>query len=121
MTPSATQPRYEIVDFAALEPKACPCGTARRALVAADDVPITVHVTEISLEARTHYHRKLTESYYILECDSGASMELDGVSIAVRPGELVLIRPGVRHRAVGRMKVLVIVSPKFDEQDEWFD
>jgi hypothetical protein len=30
----------------------------------------------------------------------------------------ILIRPGVRHRAVGRMTVLIVVLPKFDPDDE---
>ena len=47
--------------------------------------------------------------------------ELDGDLIPVHPGMSVLIRPGCRHRAVGRMTVLVISMPKFDPADEWFD
>jgi hypothetical protein len=27
----------------------------------------------------------------------------------------------VRHRAIGRMKVLIVALPKFDAADEWFD
>ena len=48
-------------------------------------------------------------------------MELDGESVAVRPGVAVLIPPGVRHRAVGRMTILNVVAPPFDPDDEWFD
>jgi hypothetical protein len=33
----------------------------------------------------------------------------------------VLIPPGVRHRAVGRMTILNVVVPPFDPGDEWFD
>jgi hypothetical protein len=36
----------------------------------------------------------------------------------------VLIRPGTRHRAlmgVNPMKILNIVIPRFDPDDEWFD
>jgi len=33
----------------------------------------------------------------------------------------IVIKPGVRHRAIGRMTVLNIVIPKFDPTDEWFD
>jgi hypothetical protein len=33
----------------------------------------------------------------------------------------VLIPPGVRHRAVGRMTILNMVVPPFDPADEWFD
>lgn len=48
-------------------------------------------------------------------------MELDGQPIPVRSQMCVLIRPGVRHRAVGRMSVLIFVLPKFDQNDEYFD
>jgi mannose-6-phosphate isomerase-like protein (cupin superfamily) len=114
-------PKYEVVDFAELPGVACPCGTARRAFGAADDFPATVHVTEISADAKKHYHRRLTEVYYILECGSDARMELDDETIALRPGLCILIRPLTRHRALGRMKVLIVASPKFDSADEWFD
>jgi mannose-6-phosphate isomerase-like protein (cupin superfamily) len=94
---------------------------ARRALTDAEDVPLTIHQTDISADARTHYHRRLTEVYYILECDENARIELDDEVVPLAPGRLVLIRPGVRHRALGCMKVIVTVYPKFDPADEWFD
>ena len=94
---------------------------ARRGFTEVEDFPGTLHVTEISADARRHYHRRLTETYYVLECEADAALELDGQRIAVRPGSCVLIRPGTRHRAVGSMKVLILVLPKFDPQDEWFD
>lgn len=112
---------YEIVDFAQLPGVACPCGTARRAFAEVADYPCTVHVTEISTDARLHYHKTLTETYYFLECDDGARIQLDDQLIPVHPGMCVMIRPGIRHRAVGRMKVLILVLPKFDPSDEWFD
>jgi len=118
---SARRPTYEIVDFDDVPGVPCPCGTARRAFVDIDDFPATIHRTEISCDAKSHYHRRLTETYYFLECEPGAEMELDGSRISVRPGMAVVIRPGVRHRAVGRMKVLILVLPKFDPEDEWFD
>ena len=121
MTQPVAQSRYEVVDLAELPPVDCPCGTARRALTHATDVPLTIHQTEISADARTHYHRGLTEVYYVLECAANAQIELDGELVPLAPGRLVLIRPGVRHRAIGPMKVLVVVHPKFDPADEWFD
>jgi mannose-6-phosphate isomerase-like protein (cupin superfamily) len=112
---------FEIVDFDQLPGTPCPCGTSRRAFGYAADYPLTIHRTEISSDARCHYHRTLTECYYILECAADAAIELDGVRMPLRAGLCVLIRPGVRHRAVGRMTVLNIVSPKFTADDEWFD
>jgi mannose-6-phosphate isomerase-like protein (cupin superfamily) len=113
--------RYEFVDFANLPATPCPCGSARRAFADVADFPGTVHVTDISCDARRHYHKRLTETYYFLDCQPGAQMELDGELLDVRPGQCILIRPGVRHRAVGQMKVLILVLPKFDPEDEWFD
>lgn len=121
MIPVSSRRGYEIVDFTQLPGVACPCGTARRAFTQVEDFPGTIHVTEIQETARRHYHRRLTETYYFLECEPDARMELNGELLEVRPGMCVLIRPGTRHRAVGRMKVLIVVFPKFDPEDEWFD
>ena len=109
---------YEIVDFDALPAMACPCGYARRAFLETPDFPGTIHRTEITTDARTHFHRRLTETYYILQCEADAKMELDGQIIPVRPGLCILIRPGVPHRAIGHMTVLIVVFPKFDPSDE---
>jgi mannose-6-phosphate isomerase-like protein (cupin superfamily) len=117
-TPTA---RYQVVDFSQVPGVACPCGTAHRAFADVPDFPGTIHVTDVSADARLHYHRRLTETYYVLECAQGASIELDGDVVPVRPGVCILIPPGVRHRAVGPMRVLIVVLPKFDPADEWFD
>jgi mannose-6-phosphate isomerase-like protein (cupin superfamily) len=110
--------RYRIVDFDRIEGARCPCGTARRAFVDEPDFPGTIHRTEITADAKLHYHRRLTETYYILECGPDAKMQLDDEVIDVWPGTCILIPPGVRHRAVGRMTVLIVVLPKFDPHDE---
>jgi mannose-6-phosphate isomerase-like protein (cupin superfamily) len=113
--------RYRIVDFSELAGVPCPCGTARRAFTDVEDFPATVHVTEIRADAELHYHKRLTETYYFLECGPDASMQLDDELVPVKPGMAILIPPGVRHRAVGRMKVLIVVIPKFAPGDEWLD
>jgi len=86
-----------------------------------DDFPGTIHRTEISEAAQLHYHKRLTETYYFLECGPDAQMQLDDQIIPVKPGMCIMIRPGVRHRAIGRMRVLIVVLPKFDPEDEWLD
>jgi mannose-6-phosphate isomerase-like protein (cupin superfamily) len=121
MPPDPASHGYEIVDFQEIAGVPCPCGSARRAFSDVDDFPATVHVTEISIDARLHYHKRLTEAYYFLECGPGAKMQLNDKTVDVRPGMSILIRPGVRHRALGKMKVLILVFPKFDPEDEWFD
>lgn len=111
--------RARIVDFAGIPGVACPFGTARRAFADVENYPGTIHVTEISADAALHYHQRLTETYYFLECEPEAKMQLDDEIIDVKPGLCILIPPGVRHRAIGRMKVLIVVFPKFDPEDEW--
>ena len=112
---------YELADFSHIQGVPCPCGTARRAFADVEDFPGTVHVTEICMSAKLHYHKQLTETYYFLECDADAQMQLDDEIIDVKPGMSIMIRPGTRHRALGQMKVLILVLPKFDPADEWFD
>ncbi|MBT4693664.1 MAG: cupin domain-containing protein [Planctomycetaceae bacterium] len=112
---------YELADFSQIQGVPCPCGTARRAFADVEDFPGTVHVTEICISAKLHYHKQLTETYYFLECDADARMQLDDEIIDVKPGMSIMIRPGTRHRALGKMKVLILVLPKFDVADEWFD
>ncbi len=110
---------FELVDFAKVAWVACPCGVARRGFADVADFPGTVHVTEIALDAAAHFHKTLTETYYFLECEPGAQMQLGSDILDVHPGLCVMIRPGTLHRAIGRMKVLIMVLPKFDPQDEW--
>ncbi len=119
MTLTTPQPR--IVDFSTVPGVPCPCGTARRAFAEVADFPGTIHLTEISVNARKHYHKTLTETYYILECAADAELELDDTRIPLKPGLCIQIPPGVRHCARGEMKILNIVFPKFDPADEHFD
>jgi len=118
---SETRPSPRIVNLSELPGVACPCGTARRAFAEVPESPGTIHLTEITADAKTHYHQSLTETYYVLECDEDALIELDGVTTPLKPGMCVMIPPGTRHRAIGKMKILNIVFPKFDPADEHFD
>ncbi|MCH8044346.1 MAG: hypothetical protein IID44_11570 [Planctomycetes bacterium] len=47
MPRTATTRRFEIVDFETIEGVSCPC-------------PGMIHRTEISADARLHYHKRLT-------------------------------------------------------------
>lgn len=121
MTPAIASKPYRVVDFAEIPGVPCPCGTARRAFSDVPEFPATIHVTEIAVDAKLHHHQTLTETYFILDCEPGARMQLDDDTIPLRPGVCVMIPPRVKHRAIGRMKVLIVVLPKFDPADEWED
>lgn len=110
---------FAIARFCDIEPVGCPCGSTRRAFVGEADGTATVHLVEISADSRVHYHKRLTEIYLIIE--GSGCIELDGEAVAVEPMTVVMIRPGCRHRAVGRMKVINTSVPAFDPEDEWFE
>ena len=96
---------------------ACPCGTAYRVLAKADGQPLSVHYVDISINARPHYHKKLTETYVILEGEG--VLELGDERVPVSPGTVVTIPPGTVHRAVGELRILNVVVPAFDPDDEY--
>jgi mannose-6-phosphate isomerase-like protein (cupin superfamily) len=113
------QPRYMVAQLDATPGVPCPCGIARRAFAVPGNALATVHLTEIGADARLHYHKAMTEIYVVIEGDG--HMELDGDTIPLKPLTSVFIRPGCRHRAIGRLKVLIVPIPAFNPEDEWFD
>jgi len=110
---------YMIADFSEMNAVTCPCGFSRRAFAGPDNPVATMHVVDIEEDARIHYHKKLTEIYLVLE--GSGEMELDGRRVPVKPLTSIFIKPGCRHRAVGRMRIVNVCIPAFDPKDEWFD
>ena len=110
---------YEVSQLDGMEPTPCPCGQARRAFAHSPGSVASVHVVDISRDSQTHYHRKTTEFYVVLEGDG--VLEADGDTIPLKPMTAVMIRPGCRHRAVGDLRILNIPVPAFDPDDEWLD
>jgi len=117
--PPAAMQNFSVAQLDALDPTRCPCGWSRRAFAEVPGTPASVHVVEILEDARTHYHKKMTEIYVILEGEG--HLELDGQLIPVKPLTSIMIRPGCRHRAIGKLKLLNVPIPAFDPADEWFD
>jgi mannose-6-phosphate isomerase-like protein (cupin superfamily) len=118
---AAASRSFAIEYLPSIPPVECPCGHARRAFATPDNELATIHLVDISIDARTHYHKRMTEIYTFLEVDGEGFIELDGQRLPVRPMMTVMIKPGCRHRAVGRMRILNVAIPAFDVTDEWFD
>ena len=110
---------YLIAQLDEIQAVPCPCGSARRAFAMPENDVATLHVVEISKDSRTHYHKRMTEIYFVLEGEG--FMELDGERIPIRPYSSIMIKPGCRHRAVGNLKIVNVPIPAFDPEDEWFD
>jgi mannose-6-phosphate isomerase-like protein (cupin superfamily) len=111
--------RYHITRIADLPGIECSCGETRRAFVEESAGVASMHLVDISSDSHTHYHRRMTEIYYILA--GQGEMELDGRRHPVAVGDAIFIKPGCRHRAIGKMKVLNVAVPAFDPTDEYFD
>ncbi|MBN2413367.1 cupin domain-containing protein [candidate division KSB1 bacterium] len=101
-----------------VQPVDCPCGKSTRILTGKDNPTVSVHFTETK-DAQSHYHKKTAEIYYILE--GKGRMHAGTESIDLEPGLLIHIPAGIRHRVVGNIKTLVIATPAFDNDDEFFD
>jgi len=115
----SSPPNFFIAQLDEVPGVPCPCGTARRAFALPGESAASVHLVEIKADAQAHYHKKMTEIYLVLEGEG--SIELDGVLHPLKPMTAVYIKPGCRHRAIGRLKIINIPVPAFDETDEWFD
>ena len=114
-----SEKNYMISQLDDVEGVSCPCGTSRRAFVGPDNDVATLHMVDISIDSKVHYHKKLTEIYLVLEGEG--HMELDGELVPVKPYTSIFIKPGCRHRAVGKLKIINVPIPAFDPDDEWFD
>jgi len=110
---------YHIAKPENLEAVRCPCGWAKRAFLDDPDGVASFHVVRIEKDSRTHYHKKMTEIYFVLEGEG--VIELDGETHPLTPGTAIMIKPGCRHRARGELTLINVPVPQFDEDDEWFD
>jgi hypothetical protein len=111
--------RFHQVELGDLPPIECCCGTTRRAFVDQPDAPASAHYLEVKEEPTSHYHLRTTEIYVVLEGEG--FLELDGEMVPVKPLSAVMIRPGCRHRAIGKLKILNIPVPKHDSADFFYD
>jgi mannose-6-phosphate isomerase-like protein (cupin superfamily) len=116
---SEPKPKPLIADLEALPAVPCPCGQARRAFLVPGNSAASIHLVDIKIDPEMHYHEKHTEIYYILEGEG--FIEIDGRKTAVKPGTAILIPPGVRHRTLGKIRLLNIPIPPFDPRDELLD
>ena len=94
----------------------CPCGESQRTITGDDNDVASVHVTTITQDSKRHYHKRLTEFYYILE--GTGEMLLDDDVVAVGPGTVVCIPPNTVHVARGELNIVIFVVPPFDPSDE---
>jgi mannose-6-phosphate isomerase-like protein (cupin superfamily) len=84
------------------------CGEIRCLLEEKDGTAAEVHHLLIH-DAKLHYHAKTDEVYYIL--GGQGQMQLDNETIELHEGVCVYVPRGIKHRAWGDLKVLVVCIP----------
>jgi quercetin dioxygenase-like cupin family protein len=82
-------------------------------------------LAEASLEpgqaTQRHYHARSEEIYLIT--DGGGTLEVDGVSQQVGPGDAILIPPGAWHELVAGAdgaRLLCMCAPPYSHDDTFF-
>ena len=85
------------------------CGQIRPLIEEKDGAAAEVHHLEIT-DAKLHYHERTDEIYYVL--DGEGWMRLDDEEIELHSGVTVYVPRGVKHRAWGKLKVLVVCIPR---------
>ena len=85
------------------------CGQIRPLLEEKDGAAAEVHHLEIT-DAKLHYHERTDEIYYVL--DGQGRMRLDDEEIELCKDVVVYVPRGVKHRAWGDLKVLVVCIPR---------
>ena len=96
-------------DLADVQPWTETCGQIRPLIEEKDGAAAEVHHLEIT-DAKLHYHERTDEIYYVI--DGKGRMRLDDDEIELRPGAVVYVPRGVKHKAWGNLKVLVICIPR---------
>jgi len=101
-----------------VEAMPCPCGMSTRLTTIKDQPLANIHVTQIR-DMRKHYHKEVTEFYYILE--GTGVMELGDDKVDVDPGTMIVIEKGTPHRGTGDFTALIAIVPAHEPgEDEHF-
>ena len=104
-----TQTRFIRRDPAEVQPWAETCGAIRCLIEESDAAAAEVHQVDIQ-DAKLHYHERTDEFYYVIE--GQGTMILDETEIELHTGVVVYIPRGVKHKAVGNLKILTICIPR---------
>jgi mannose-6-phosphate isomerase-like protein (cupin superfamily) len=111
MKPSIEFLRREVTQ---IKPWTETCGQIRPLIEEKDAAAAEVHHLEIT-DAKLHYHERTDEIYYVLE--GNGRMRLDDTEIELHKDVTVYVPRGVKHRAWGNLKVLVVCIPRGVLQD----
>ena len=102
-------------------------GSTIRSLLDRSNAPVANQsLAEASLPpggaTERHHHREAEEIYFLLEGEG--TMEIDGETRTVGPGDAVLIPPGARHQITAGdagLRFLCACAPPYSHEDTFLD
>jgi len=94
------------------------CGFRKALFTSEDSDALSVSVLRID-DSSKHYHNDTYETYFVLEGEG--QLELNDDIVPLKPGTAVLIKPGVRHTARGKVTALIVGTPPFRADDMFMD
>ncbi|NEO49447.1 cupin domain-containing protein [Moorena bouillonii] len=97
-----------IVSSDSIPQKRAHCGTIK---ILISQEPATIKHLCVD-KPQKHYHKKITEYYYVL--DGSGHISLDDDIQPIKKGDLIKIEPGVKHQAIegkSPLELLVIEVP----------
>lgn len=114
-------PRVEIARYPDLEPFTTKDGSTIREYLHTEVQSLAEGTLRPAQSTQRHYHRLSEEIYLILE--GGGTMELDGETREVGPGEAILIPAGAWHELLAGadgVKLLCCCVPAYTHDDTYF-
>ncbi|NNM30921.1 MAG: cupin domain-containing protein [Akkermansiaceae bacterium] len=108
------------------EPFTTKDGSTIRSILDRTNAPVRMQsLAEATVPSGTstqrHYHRQSEEFYFLL--DGQGTMEIDGETRPVGPGDAILIPAGAWHQitAVADLRFLCCCAPPYDHADTYFE
>jgi len=102
------------------DPRNITCGTMRNLTNSEDFQGMDFCHVIISDKTKEHYHKKLTEVYYVLK--GSIAVEIDGKIENLEQDSLIMIFPNTNHKALKTSEedaeILVICCPPWSKEDE---
>jgi mannose-6-phosphate isomerase-like protein (cupin superfamily) len=106
-----------------VEPFATKDGSTIRELHHTSAQSLAEATLEPDQATQRHYHRQ-SEEIYLVTKGSG-SLEVDGETRRVRPGDAILIPPGAWHTlendGTSELTILCMCAPPYSHEDTFFD
>jgi mannose-6-phosphate isomerase-like protein (cupin superfamily) len=96
-------------DITEIKPWTETCGQIRPLIEEKDEAAAEVHHLEIT-DAKLHFHQRTDEIYYVL--DGSGRMRVGDAEIELHTDVTVYVPRGVKHKAWGNLKVLVVCIPR---------